>query len=105
MSQARQFIPRAPRYVLKPQDRNILRYSLQNTMGKGGVETTLLVNLSETGAAFLVNRGAEPRLGERIKVEIPIPKGEQIAWWGHVVRTSLYEPRGWFSGDKFHSDP
>ena len=105
-SSVRPFIPRAPRYVLRPQDRHVMRFSLENTSGPGGIEQTILINLSETGIAFLVNPGKEPRLGERIKVEIPVPSGDQIAWWARVVRTSEFEPRGWltFGRDRFQDD-
>jgi hypothetical protein len=51
--------------------------------------------------AFLVSPGAEPKLGDRIKVEVPIPGGEQIAWWGRVMRIQEFEPRNWF----FKKDP
>jgi hypothetical protein len=82
-----------------------MRFSFQNTQGAGGIESTLLVNVSETGIAFLVNRGAEPRLGEKVKVEVPIPQSETIAWWGTVVRNTLYEPRTWFGRDQFTENP
>lgn len=94
----RKFINRAPRYVLRPQDRNVMRFSLENTTGEGGIEQTLLLNLSETGVAFLVDSGFEPRVGDKIKVEVPIPSGDQIAWWAKVVRVSEYQGgRRWFS--------
>lgn len=96
------FVPRAPRYVLRPTDRNTMRFSLEHTIGEGGIEQTILINLSESGAAFLVSAGADPRVGERIKVEVPIPGGDQFAWWGKVVRTSEYEPNRWsFGHDRF----
>jgi len=105
MGQVKTFIQRAPRYVLRPTDRSTMRFSFQNTQGAGGIESTLLINLSETGVAFLVNRGGEPRLGDRVKVEVPIPQGETIAWWGSVVRINLYEPRTWFGRDQFMEHP
>lgn len=97
MNALRRFIPRAPRYVLRPQDRNVMRFSLEDTIGPAGTEQTLLLNLSETGAAFIATNAARIEVGERIKVEIPIPSGEQIAWWAKVVRVEEYVPRGWFS--------
>jgi hypothetical protein len=103
-SSARRFVSRAPRYVLRPDDRHVMRFGLEHTQGKGGIEETLLLNLSESGIAFLVNRGVEPRIGDRIKVEIPVPQGDRIAWWGHVVRTSLYDPQGWFQRDRFKGE-
>ena len=104
-NQAKQFVQRAPRYILRPQDRADMRFSLEHTSGKGGIENTLLINLSESGVAFIMNRVHAPRIGDRIKVEVPIPQGERIAWWGNVVRTTLFEPSGWFKNDGFEGDP
>lgn len=83
-----------------------MRFALEHTVGQGGIESTVLLNLSETGVAFLVAPGHVPKLGDRIKVEIPVPSGDQIAWWGRVVRAQEYEPRSWFFGkDPFLDDP
>ncbi len=101
---ARKFVQRAPRYVLRPQDRKDMRFSLEHTFGQGGIENTLLLNLSESGAAFVIEKNHAPKLGDRIKVEVPIPQGDRIAWWGHVVRTSFFEPRGWFKRDGFDQE-
>lgn len=92
----RKFVARAPRYLLRPQDHNVMRFSLEHTGGAGGIEQTILIDLSETGVAFLISPEIEPKLGERLKIEIPVPAGEQIAWWGRVVRIQEYEPRDWF---------
>lgn len=97
----RKFVARAPRYVLRPADRKSMRFSLQDTVGPAGIEETLLINLSETGVAFLTARGARVEVGELIKVEVPIPSGEQIAWWGRVVRVQEHHTRQWFSEDDF----
>jgi hypothetical protein len=40
----RKFVPRAPRYVLRPQDRKVMRFSLEDSLGQGGVEHTILIN-------------------------------------------------------------
>lgn len=74
-----------------------MRFSLEDTVGPAGIEQTILLNLSETGAAFITSNVARIEVGEKIKVEIPIPSGEQIAWWGKVVRVQEYESRSWFS--------
>ena len=94
------FVSRAPRYVFRADDRKAMRFSLENTQGESGIEHTMIVNLSETGLAFLVEPGFEPSMRERIKVEIPLPDGEQIAWWAQVVRVEEYEPSMWFSRSK-----
>jgi hypothetical protein len=100
----RKFVQRAPRYILRPQDRKDMRFSLEHTIGQGGIESTLLLNLSETGVAFVVDQSIAPKVGDRIKVEVPIPQGDRIAWWGNVVRTGVFEPRGWLKRDRFHND-
>jgi hypothetical protein len=97
----RKFVPRAPRYVLRPQDKHIMRFALEKTHGEGGIEHTVLYNLSETGVAFLVDPGTEFKVGDLIKVEVPVPQADQIAWWARVVRMEEYEPRTWF----FSNDP
>jgi hypothetical protein len=96
------FIARSPRYVLRPQDRNSMRFSLENTHGFGGIESTFLINLSETGVAFLVEPGQQPLMGDRIKVELPVPgtENEQIAWWATVRRIENYEPTSWYIGNR-----
>lgn len=81
-----------------------MRFSLEHTVGAGGIEHTILLNLSETGAGFVVERQFAPKVGDRIKVEVPIPQGDRIAWWGEVVRTSAYQPRGWFKNDGFNAE-
>lgn len=102
----RKFVPRAFRYVLRPQDKHVMRFSLENTQGAAGIEQTPLINLSETGVAFLVNPDTPIRLGDQIKVEIPVPASEQIAWWGRVVRVQEYEPETWlFAKDPFRDEP
>lgn len=98
----RKFVPRAARYVLRPQDRTTMRFSLEDGHGKGApIQQTMLINLSETGVAFLTDSAQGFGLGDHMMVEIPIPNGEQIAWWGKVVRIEEYEPRQWF----FKKDP
>ena len=82
----RKFVPRAPRYVLRTHDRNIMRFGLAGLKGPAHIETTALVNLSETGAAFLAPAHCDLKIGDVIKVEIPIPNEEQIAWFAKVVR-------------------
>lgn len=103
---ARRFVQRAARYVLRPQDRNIMRFGLEDNHRGAAVQNTLLVNLSETGAAFITDSVRGLHLGDRIMVEIPIPQGEQIAWWGKVIRIQEHQPRNWFGKkDSFFDRP
>lgn len=91
----RRFIPRAPRYVLRPQDRNMMRFGLSNERGPAHIEHTTLINLSESGAAFVTDASTDLKINDSIKVEIPIPNGEQIAWFARVVRIETYDGSGW----------
>lgn len=91
----RRFIPRAPRYVLRAPDRNVMRFGLASLRGPAHIEHTTLVNLSETGAAFITDDTSDIKIGDTIKVEIPIPNGDQIAWFARVVRIEEYEERSW----------
>lgn len=106
MNQVRKFVPRAFRYVLRPQDKDTMRFSLEHAHGPNPIEQTHLMNLSESGVAFLVSPNTSIHLNDHIKVEVPIPSGDQFAWWGRVVRVEEYEPRSWMFGkDPFHEDP
>jgi len=105
-SPVRQFKNRSFRYVLRTADNADMRFSLQSTQGAAGIEKTQLIDLSETGMSFLLGPATDVVVNERIKVEIPIPGGEQIAWWARVVRIEQHEPRGWsFASDGFGDDP
>ena len=104
MSSVRQFKNRSFRYVLRTADNADMRFSLQSTQGAAGIEKTRLIDLSETGMSFLLGPTADVVVNERIKVEIPVPAGEQIAWWARVVRIEQYQPRG-SSFDEFGEEP
>jgi hypothetical protein len=91
----RKFYPRAPRYILRAQDPNVMRFGLQDG-NVSTVQQTLLVNLSESGVAFITTSNQRFEIGDLIMVEIPIPNGEQIAWWARVVRLQTYEPNRWW---------
>lgn len=92
----RRFVPRAPRYILRTQDRNIMRFGLSSLRGPAHIEQTTLLNLSETGAAFVTDETSDIKIGDSIKVEIPIPSGDQIAWFARVVRIQEYDERAWW---------
>ncbi len=92
----RRFIPRATRYVLRPQDQKMLRFSHQDEKGAEAIQETTLVDLSKTGLAFLIEREDAPLLGDLIKVEFAIPGGEQMAWWARVVRCEEHTKKIWW---------
>lgn len=92
----RKMIPRAPRYVLGPSDDNLMRFAFMETQGRSAALKTTLVNLSETGLAFLIDPVLAPDLDEIIKIELPIPGAQQIAWFGKVVRIEEQEPLQWW---------
>lgn len=73
-----------------------MRFGPAHMRGQAFIEHTTLVNLSETGLAFLTDRGSELKVGDIIKVEIPVPESDQIAWFARVVRIEEYESRRWF---------
>lgn len=94
----RRFFPRAPRYILRPNDQQLLRFASRKESNRS--YSTQFVNMSETGLAFLIDRDCVPHLGDIIKVEFPVPGGSQIAWWARVVRIEEYKGARWWSKDK-----
>ena len=102
----RRFINRSPRYVLRPEDEKTLRFSFMQHSGTAGVNETLMVNLSETGVAFIMDQDHHPGVGELIKVEIPVPGGERIAWLGRVMHVRDFQASRWFARrDRFQGLP
>jgi hypothetical protein len=93
---AKKFVPRAPRYILGPGDNQVIRFAFLETKGATAALRTSMVNLSETGLAFLVDPVLAPELGETIKIEIPVPGGGNIAWFGQVVRIEMFQSRKWW---------
>jgi hypothetical protein len=102
----RPFVSRSSRYTLRPQDKNVMRFSLETSSGgKGAIQETIMLNLSQTGVAFLVDAATAPSMGDRIMVEIPVPSGEQVAWWAKVVRMEEFVSKRRFSQrDEFFED-
>ncbi|MCB0391350.1 MAG: PilZ domain-containing protein [Bdellovibrionales bacterium] len=85
---AKKFVEREPRYILRASDNKFLRFAIEGD--KHHIYTTTLVNISITGLAFICTKDQSPKVGELIKMEFPIPGGEQAAWWGKVVRIEKY---------------
>jgi len=89
----RHFVPRAPRYIFSPSDKAMLRFA--HNLSHEQPHTTSLINLSTSGAAFLVPRNNCPDVGEILKVEFPLSDG-QVAWFGRVVRVEEYARKQWW---------
>ncbi|MDZ4662292.1 MAG: PilZ domain-containing protein [Pseudomonadota bacterium] len=81
---ARRWVTRAPRYILRPEDNQFIRFAhgLTNRKSVG----TMIIDMSESGMAFLVNRDHIPRLGENIMIEFEVPSKEQMACFSRVIR-------------------
>ncbi len=99
----RKFIPRAPRYTLRPTDNRMVRFA--HEAEKGQSYWTKVVDISMTGMSFVVERENAPFMFDQIKVEIPLDDGQQIAWWGKVVRMEEYATHKWYlNPSDFKSD-
>ncbi len=91
MGQAiRKFVPRAPRYVLQPTDNQVLRYGSEQDEHTS--HQTHIIDLSETGLSYLVDRECAPQIGDMIRLEFTVPGHQPVAWWGRVTRITEYEP-------------
>lgn len=100
MSVASRFFPRAPRYTLRANDDNQMRFALMQT--RGNALDTELINISQSGLKFTVFNGEVPPRGldegDMIKIEFRVPSGgrprgtpKQIACFATVTRV---EPLG-----------
>lgn len=87
------FFPRAPRYTLRAQDDNQMRFALMQT--RGNALDTELRDVSKTGLKFTVPNAEVPHRGldegDMIKIEFKIPSGKQIACFATVVRVEVIE--------------
>jgi hypothetical protein len=90
----RKFIPRAPRYTLRPNDNRLMRFAHQEE--KGIAHTTQFLDISMTGLAFVIDREEAPFIFEHIKIEVPLDGEETIAWWAKVIRVEEYAPHKWY---------
>lgn len=107
MSAAR-YIPRAPRYVFRPQDQRLMRFKGMNVNASASRAVTR--DVSESGLSFIVDENESPFDGEILKIEFTLPGRRQIAWFATVARTETkidWDPiRGYHSqtviGLRFH---
>jgi len=80
--------PRAPRYIIEVGDNEIVRFA---HMPRGSKTMhTRIINLSESGLAFLVPYLTAPQEGEKIKVEFTAPNTESIACFAKVIRVQVH---------------
>ena len=81
--------PRAPRYVIQISDDHIVRFAHQ-PKGSRAMHTRI-VDLSESGMAFVVPVLSAPKLDEKIKVEFNAPGCDPIACFAKVVRVQHHK--------------
>ncbi|OQW49319.1 MAG: hypothetical protein A4S09_12450 [Proteobacteria bacterium SG_bin7] len=79
----RKWFGRAPRYVLRPEDNQFVRFANEIRQKSTGIE---ILDISKTGMAFTVRRENAPRLSENIIIEFEAPGTGQIACYARVVR-------------------
>ena len=85
--------PRAPRYTIEVGDHQLVRFS-GSPQGSRAMHTRV-INISESGMAFLVPYLTAPQKGTQIKVEFNAPNTPPIACFAQVVRVEthrLYHP-------------
>ncbi len=80
--------PRAPRYIIDISDHQVVRFA-QMPKGSKAMHTRI-INLSESGMAFLVPYLTSPELEEVIKVEFSAPNTDSIACFAKVVRVQIH---------------
>ena len=81
--------PRAPRYSIEVGDNEIVRFA-HSPRGSKAMHTRI-IDLSESGMAFLVPYLTAPQEGEKIKVEFTAPNTESIACFAKVVRVQVHK--------------
>jgi len=94
MAEARKFVVREPRYTLQPTDNRYIRFAREDENGQ--THTTIFIDISATGLAFVINSDQAPHLSDLIKVEVPLEDGQSVAWWARVVRVEEYTLRKWY---------
>ena len=80
---------RAARYVLSYEDNTIVRFAAYPKGAK--THQTRVVNLSETGMAFLLPFLDNPKDDELIKVEFKVPNGGTMACFAKVIRVETHQ--------------
>ena len=89
---ATRFVNRSPRYTLNAEDRKLIRYTRGPRKQKN--IATEIINVSETGLAFIVDASMSPKRGEKIAVEFEVPGAQKMACYGHVIRVEEIKKQG-----------
>lgn len=84
MSSTARYFPRAPRYVLRPNDQSLMRFA--GLSPNGDKFMARLRDLSATGLSFVVDNHEAPPAGATLKIEFEVPEGQRMAWFATVVR-------------------
>ncbi len=75
---------RAPRYVLRPFENQLIRFS--GPQNEPWEEQTEIENLSMTGLIFSAPRSLCPGTGELVKIQFEVPGSVQMACYAVVTR-------------------
>lgn len=82
----KKYFARAPRYLFEKKDNSSIRFARPNKDGNKKSYSTTLVDVSQSGASFLVHKDLDPKLNETLMVEFTVPGSEQMACYAKVVR-------------------
>ncbi len=80
--------PRAPRYIIEIGDHQVVRFAQKPTGSK--TMHTRIIDLSESGMAFLAPYLTAPQKDEMIKVEFTAPNTDSMACFAKVVRVQIH---------------
>ena len=89
---AHRYYNRSKRYDMEQNDLRHMRLVREPLTAPAHYETEIL-NVSETGIAFLMKIKEVPNVGEMLMLEFTPPGGNRIAWYGKVVRIELPQDR------------
>ncbi|MEM7645640.1 MAG: PilZ domain-containing protein [Pseudomonadota bacterium] len=81
--------PRAPRYMIEVGDNEVVRF-VAGPRGSKAMHTRI-VDISESGMAFLVPFSSSPNEGDEIKMEFNAPNTASIACFAKVQRVQIHK--------------
>lgn len=98
----KEFVKRAPRYMITPEDNCLCKFSKEHESESLTVE---FHNISSTGLAFITDRDFAPQFGETIKLQFTLPHlDHKLEWWGRVVRMHELHTRQWWQNQDEKED-